>query len=255
MCIFKAIYKKAFGIPPLDSFDRYLFVSPHPDDTDVSCGAFISRLCREGKEVFILNVTDGCYGEDIFCPEKTVPKRQKEELAAKKEYGLDESHVIFLPFHDGGEYTVEDAAYAIAKEIVKIKPDVVVAVDGRTLSECHIDHLKIGKAAEYSVLFASNTGIAQNMGLSETHSIKEIAFFNTDRPNKRVMVKKADLATQIRAVRCHKSQFSEEEFKSFELFFKLRAIRAGLKSGHKYAESYRVLTKFLTHCVPEGSEI
>ena len=255
MGIFTAIYKKAFGIPPMDGFQRYLFVSPHPDDSDVSCGALISRLVREGKDVFILNATDGRYGDTEYRPDYTVPLRRQEELAAKKVYGLDESHVVFLPFFDGGEYAVEDLAKTIAKEIIRLKPDVVIAVDGRTLSECHIDHLKVGTAAEYSVLFAGNVGIAQQFGESETHDIKEIAFYNTDKPNRHVMVTKADLETQMKALRCHKSQFSEEEFRSFETFFKIRAIRAGLKSGHKYAESFRVLTKFLTHCVPEGSEI
>ncbi len=256
MSIFTTIYKKAFPIPPMDGFERYLFVSPHPDDTDVSCGAFISRLMREGKEVFILNVTDGRYGDSEYRPEYTVPHRQKEELAAKKEYGIDENHVIFLPFFDGGEYDTEDAARAIAKEILKIKPDVVIAVDGRTLTECHIDHQKVGVAAEHSILYSGNAGVVKNrLGDDAPFDIKEMAFYNTDKPNRYVKVTKADLETQIRAIRHHKSQFSEEEFKSFETFFKIRAIRAGVHAGCKYAERYRVVTKFLSHCIPEGSEI
>lgn len=256
MSIFTAIYKKAFGIPPMDGFNRYLFVSPHPDDTDVSCGALISRLKREGKEVYILNVTDGRYGDIEYRPDVTIPMRQQEELAAKKEYGIDESHVIFLSFIDGGEYDTDDAARAIAQEILRIKPEVVVAVDGKTLSECHVDHQKVGIAAEHSILFSGNTGVVQNrFGEKEGFNISEMAFYNTDHPNKYVKVTKEDLATQIRAIRHHKSQFSEEEFKSFETFFKIRAIRAGLHAGCKYAERYRVVTRFLSHCIPECREI
>lgn len=256
MSIFKTIYKKAFGIPPMDGFNRYLFVSPHPDDTDVSCGAFISRLVREGKEVYILNVTDGRYGDVEYRPEYTIPMRQQEEIDAKKEYGIDASHIIFLPFIDGGEYDTEDAARAIAEEIIRLRPEVVIAVDGKTLTECHIDHQKVGYAAEHSILYSGNAGVVQNrLSADKPFAIAEMAFYNTDRPNRYVKVTKADLETQIRAIRHHKSQFSEEEFKSFETFFKIRAIRAGLHAGCKYAERYRVVTKFLSHCIPEGSEI
>lgn len=255
MCIFKSIYKKAFPIPPLDSFNTYLVVSPHPDDCDVGCGALVAKLARTGKKVVVLNCTDGRYGDMLKSrPEELVKIRAAEDKAARKAYGGFVTSINF-DYHDGAEYSDMEMAKEIAKVIVEVKPDVILAPDFNMVSECHPDHIKVGRAAAYSYIVAADMGMMVNMGIEKRHEVSEIAFFYTDRPTRRIKITKEDLKVQNNAIACHKSQLTEQNIKDYALFFKIRAIRAGLKSGHKYAEEYRVLTGFLSHCVPEAIEL
>lgn len=255
MCIFKAIYKKAFPIPPVDSFNTYLVVSPHPDDSDVGCGGLIAKLARLGKKVVVLNCTDGRYGDvDHYRPDELAEIRRVEDQNARKAYGGDVS-AIYFDYHDGGDYDEIALAKEIAKVIVQVKPDVLLVPDHTTISECHPDHLKVGRAGAYSIIIASDYGMMVDLGVSDKHEIKEVAFYYTDRQTRKVKLKKEDLETQIKAIQCHTSQLPEGALDQYKLFFKIRAIRCGLKCGAKYAEGYRVLTNFLSHCVPEATEL
>ncbi len=255
MCIFKIIYKSALKIPKVDELDTFLFVSPHPDDSDVSCGALISKLVNNGKTVYILNATDGCFGSKKYEKETLVKTRQQEDINAKKVYGLNKDNLIFLPFSDGAKYEEMNLANEIAKIIVKLKPDAVFTTDFHTLTECHPDHILVGRATAYAMTIASNIGMMTELGASDTHEIKAICFYNTDKPNRFYKVSKADFNRQIEAISCHKSQFSEKDIADFKLFFKIRMIKNGLKKGCRFADGYRVLTPFLAHCVPEGKDV
>ncbi len=60
--MYLSILKKAVPIPKLTNFDRFLFVGPHPDDIEVSCGGTVARLTSLGKTVTFAIVTDGSVG-------------------------------------------------------------------------------------------------------------------------------------------------------------------------------------------------
>ena len=46
--MFNAILRRVAPIPKLDSFARYLFVGPHPDDIEVACAPSIRALTQAG---------------------------------------------------------------------------------------------------------------------------------------------------------------------------------------------------------------
>ena len=50
-------------LPRIESFKRFLFVGPHPDDIEIGAGATIKRLADEGKNIAFLICTDGRYGD------------------------------------------------------------------------------------------------------------------------------------------------------------------------------------------------
>ena len=63
MSLTSFILKFAAPIPQVESFDRYLFVGPHPDDIEIGAGATIAKLVEAKKKVAFLICLDGRYGD------------------------------------------------------------------------------------------------------------------------------------------------------------------------------------------------
>lgn len=49
--------------PKIESFSRFLFIGPHPDDIEIGAGATAARLASMGKQVCFLICTDGRFGD------------------------------------------------------------------------------------------------------------------------------------------------------------------------------------------------
>ena len=251
--MFHAILRRVAPIPKLASFERYLFIGPHPDDIEVACAPSVRVLTQAGKQVSFLIVTDGRMGaiDPALSGDALVQIRQAEARASAKLLGVTD--VAFLPFHDGGMYAMEDAAHAIAKHIVLHKPDAVFAPDPNVISECHIDHIKTGMAAKMSMNMAPFESVMRSFGSSDSHAVKALAFYYTDKPNAYLRVKKT-FSARAEALACHKSQFDEKMASDICLYFKLRSIRYGLRKLMGLADGYRALSSMHMHCFPEASE-
>lgn len=251
--MFRTILKKVAPIPDLTAFERYLFLGPHPDDIEVACSPTVRALTSAGKHVSFVVLTDGRMGatDPGLFGDELVEIRRREALASAKLLGVDD--VTFLPFHDGAMYPVEDAACAVAKEIVRLRPDVVFAPDPNVISECHLDHIKTGLAAKMSMNMAPFESVMQSIGGSGSHSVKALAFYYTDKPNAYVPVRRT-FSARAEALACHKSQFDEKTVSDICMYFKLRSVRFGLRRLKGLCEGYRALSPTHMHCFPEASE-
>ena len=251
--MFSAILKRVAPIPKLDSFERYLFIGPHPDDIEVACSPSVRALTQTGKQVSFLILTDGRMGaiDPALFGDELVEIRQREARASAELLGVTD--VTFLPFHDGGMYPMEDAACEVAKAIVRLKPDVVFAPDPNVISECHIDHIKTGLAAKMSMNMAPFESVMMSIGSSGSHAVKALAFYYTDKPNAYLCVK-STFSARKEALACHKSQFDEQMVSDITMYFKLRSIRLGLRKCMGLADGYRALSPTHMHCFPEASE-
>ena len=251
--MFSAILKRVAPIPKLDSFERYLFIGPHPDDIEVACSPSVRALTRAGKQVSFLMLTDGRMGaiDPALFGDELVEIRQREARASAELLGV--TNVTFLPFHDGGMYPMEDAACEVAKAIVRLQPDVVFAPDPNVISECHIDHIKAGLAAKMSMNMAPFESVMTSIGSSGSHAVKALAFYYTDKPNAYLRVK-STFSARKEALACHKSQFDEQMVSDITMYFKLRSIRLGLRKCMGLADGYRALSPTHMHCFPEASE-
>lgn len=254
MCIINSILKLIVPLPKLTKHERYLFVSPHPDDIEVGAGATVATLIAMGKQVDFLICTDGRYGtSDVELPaEELVKIRQEETLASAKFLGVNS--VTFLPYHDCGSHTEEELMLDIAKVIARLKPDIVFCPDPHLKTECHIDHVKTGKAASYACLRAGNVPMMAKEGLAN-HAIKGIAFYYTDSPNNYVKVGK-NVKKQEEALRLYKSQFpiddsGKSDLDGILLYIKFRAIRFGIRTLKGRAEGFRTLAPTHMHCCSE----
>lgn len=251
--MFRAIFKSVAPIPKLASFERYLFIGPHPDDIEVACAPTIRALTQAGKRVAFLIVTDGRMGaiDPKLFGDSLVEIRKAEALASAKLLGAGD--VTFLPFHDGAMYSVEEAARALAKEIVRLKPDAVFAPDPNVISECHLDHIKTGMAVKAAMNMAPFESVMQSIGAGGSHSVKALAFYYTDQPNAYVPVRRT-FSARAEALACHKSQFDEKMIRDICMYFKLRSIRFGLRRLKGMCDGYRALSPLHMHCFPEASE-
>ena len=251
--MFRAILKHVAPLPKLASFDRYLFIGPHPDDIEVACAPTVRALTDAGRHVSFLIVTDGCMGalDPKLFGDELVRIRREESLASAKLLGVTD--VTFLTFQDGAQYAFEEAAAAIAKEIVRLKPQAVFAPDPNVISECHYDHIKVGMAAKMSMNMAPFESVMQSVGGSGSHSVDALAFYYTDRPNCYIPIKKTFSARRD-ALLQHKSQFDEQGINDICMYFKLRTTRFAFRTFRGMCDGYRALAPVHMHCFPEASE-
>lgn len=257
MSLTKAVLRFAAPLPKIESFQRYLFVGPHPDDIEIGAGATAAKLAAQGKDICFLICIDGRYGDGNapagLTAEELVDLRMAEAKRSAAMLGV--SDVRFLGLCDGGFYAQEDLVRGIAEVVGSFQPDMIFAPDFAVASECHIDHLNVGNAAKRIACFAPYEGIMKRYGAAAA-PVKGVAFYMTARPNR--YVKTAGyLDKQMDAIfTCHLSQFPADsnEGKAIRTYLKLRAIDFGIRSCMGQAEGFRVLGATHMHCLPEAGQ-
>ena len=103
MGLTKLIVKNVMKTPDLLSFQRYLFIGPHPDDIEIGAGATAAALVKAGKEVCFLICTDGRYGTDNcrdYTEDALAKVRQEEAVSSAAALGVTD--VRFGLLSDGG---------------------------------------------------------------------------------------------------------------------------------------------------------
>ncbi len=255
--ITKLAIRFAAPVPKIGSFKRYLFVGPHPDDIEIGAGATVAALAEQGKEICFLICTDGRYGDanapEGITEEELAKIRRKEAVRSAAALGVKD--VRFLDLSDGGFYEKKELVKGIASVISSFKPDIVFAPDPSPISECHIDHLNVGRAVRSLALNASNRGIMKKLG-AEACPVRAVAFYMTAKPNSYFRTT-GYLEKQLDAIfKNHLSQYPEgcADRDSIGLYLKLRAVDFGIRSLHINAEGFRVLGSTHMHCLPEAGE-
>lgn len=123
---------------PQDSFDkifsqksRILVVMPHPDDTELYCGATVARLVRSGKRVRVVKMTYGDKGsrQEKVTSEELKVIREKEDREAMNILGIKEEDNIYLGLGDGEvEHNLETIG-KVANQIRLFKPDLIITTN------------------------------------------------------------------------------------------------------------------------------
>ena len=255
MGITKLAIKFAAPFPKVQSFNRYLFVGPHPDDIEIGAGATVAALAAQGKSLCFLICTDGRYGtvnlKENMPEEELIKTRREEAIRSAEALGVND--VRFLELSDGGFYDDDKLLKGIAGVISDFQPDVIFAPDPAPASECHIDHLNVGKAVRTLAVNAANPGIMKKLG-AQACPLKAVAFYMTAKPNA-FMKTSGFLKKQLAALfENHLSQYPEgcADRNAISLYLKLRARDFGMRSFHITAEGFRILGTTHMHCLPEA---
>ena len=253
MSLTRLALRAAAPVPRLESFSRYLFVGPHPDDIEIGAGATVSRLAAMGKQITFLICTDGRFGDGLTGLRGDALAGAREEEARCSAGLLGVADVRFLHLSDGGFYKQEELLAGIARVIGEVQPEVLLAPDPCVRSECHIDHLNVGQAVRRLACLAPYEGIMAGYG-GKSAPVKALAYYMTARPN-RYVATRGHVDKQMKAIfDCHLTQFPPNcaEARSIRLYLTLRSIDFGLRSLNGRAEGFRVLGTTQMHCLPEA---
>ena len=254
MSLLDLILSRAAPVPSPEEFGTFLFVGPHPDDIEIGAGATAAKLAAAGKKITFLICTDGRYGDSHtdLKGDDLVLRRKEEAVASAKMLGVTD--VRFLPYLDGVGYGLDELRRSVAEVIAEVQPEVLFCPDPDVDSECHPDHLNVGRICKDLAFCASHAGLMGGMGLPAA-PLKAVAFYMTARPNRYVITSPALLKLQLDSIfLCHETQFPEgtADRKQIPLYLKLRSRLFGLRRLRAAAEGFRVLGRTQMHCMPEA---
>ena len=247
----------AAPLPKLESFQRFLFIGPHPDDIEIGAGATAAKLTASGKQVCFVICTDGRFGSGSapagISADELAALRKSEAIRSAEVLGVRD--VRFLDLSDGAMYDTKDLFSRLCAVVSDFQPEVIFAPDPCVDSECHPDHLNVGNAARNLACFAPYGDIMRQYGQSAA-PVRALAYYMTAKPNAYVNTG-STFAKQLSAIfDCHLSQFPRDSAasKSIELYLKLRSLDFGLRSFCAHAEGFRVLGEIHMHCLPEAGK-
>lgn len=223
---------------------KILFVTAHPDDVVVFYGALIHKLVVDKKNVFVLNVTNGCRGsgDTVITEEELGKKRISEELSALKFLGIKEENYACLNYKDGEVESNYQLIGEISKYIRKFKADIVCTHEPTGLYHSdygnrgffvqHRDHRKVGEAVVDSVYpFSRDKSFfpEQTKDGIESRTVMEILLTDEIKSNFEIDYTN-DVQIKKDALLLHKSQFKNEE--------SAQEIVDAVKFDGKYLEKY-----------------
>lgn len=219
-----------------------LSISPHPDDSEVIAGGFLSKSANNGSKVRIVVVSDGGIGaiDKNLDRNRLVLIRREEQIEAAKILGLEEP--IFMDYQDGDI----PEPRALSKDLVKIfriyKPDLVVTVDPFLPYEGHLDHIYTGKAVIQAVIMQSFPNYLAEVPSQSMPPV--LALGGTNRPNVIVPIDQL-VEKKTEALASHKSQFKKDG-PELQLITQISAF-VGSSFGYSYAETFKVLYPHEAH--------
>jgi N-acetylglucosamine malate deacetylase 1 len=213
-----------------------LFFAAHPDDTELSAGATIVKMVKDGYRVGLVDLTRGEMGT------RGTPKtRQREASNAAKVLGATFREQ--LDFGDGALRTGREEELQVIEVVRRCRPRVVFV---SYPDERHPDHERAGRvvtdASFYAGLKALDTGLP-------AHRPQAVVYYlqNYPIPPSFIVDVTKTWAVKMRAIRAYKSQFHDPASKEPNTFISsprfLEMIEArgkhfGALIGKEYGEAF-----------------
>jgi bacillithiol biosynthesis deacetylase BshB1 len=213
-----------------------LFISAHPDDTELSCGGTIVKAVKDGLRVGLLDLTRGEMGT-----RGTPAIRKREAQSSARILGA-----LFreqLDFHDGGLLTGPEQETELIDIIRATRPRLVFTPypDDR-----HPDHTRAGRLVTEASWYAGLKSLKRKL---PAHRPQTTIYYiqNYQRPASFVVDVTAAWKTKMRAIAAFKSQFHDPKSKEPQTFIarpefiemiEARGRHFGELIGAKYGEAF-----------------
>jgi len=223
-----------------------LGVAAHPDDLDYGAAGTMAKYAKQGAEVHYVIVSDGSKGSEDrdVSTSQLVTMREAEQRDAVKVIGG--KSVRFLGYSDGEIEVTIALKQDIAREIRRLKPDIVITMDPSMLYNAemgfinHPDHRAVGQATVDAVFplardHMSLPGLLEE-GL-EPHKTTTLLLINFFDGNANFFEDISDtFGAKQRALEAHKSQVADPV--STNKWLKELATQAGTRHGVELAEEF-----------------
>ncbi len=121
----------------------------HPDDEVFGPGGTLAKFVLEGRDVYLICVTDGDAGMNSSQKNKDLGEIRREELLASAQV-LGVKHVFFLGYKDGSlsNNLYHEIAEKIEPILEELQPDMIITMEPRGVSG-HLDHIAVSMIASY----------------------------------------------------------------------------------------------------------
>lgn len=225
--------------------ERAMVIYAHPDDAEFGMAGTAAAWAREGVEVVYCMVTNGAAGSNDaeMTRERLGEIRRAEQLEAARILGVKD--VVFLGFEDGYLEPTLAVRKAVAREVRRFRPDVIVSQDPtvRTVAGIYVnhpDHIAVGEVVMRSINPDASTRLMfpelwEEEGL-EPH--KPDALFLASFTEGDVYVDITGVIdVKVEALMAHTSQVDDWAAE----FVRERGRGLGGLAGCEYAEAYRLL--------------
>ena len=219
---------------------QVMVVTPHPDDAEIGVAGTVARWTGEGKDVIYVVCTNGDKGtsDTNIKPGELARIREQEQLAAAKL--LEVREVIFLRHPD---QALEDTP-EFRKEIVRLirmyRPEMVVTAAPYRHYIWHRDHRITSRVTLDAVFPYARDFLAYpdllEQGL-QPHKVKEVLLWGSEDSNYRSNITDT-FDIKIAALRCHKSQISDNPATGFEERMRERHKMMAEGEDYELAEAF-----------------
>lgn len=189
-----------------------LFIAPHVDDSEISCGGTIAKLVEKGIDVCVVTFSH-IYGEKNLMHEFQV-SMDSLGIADYDLYGMSTRY-----FNQNTQTVAEKLRY-----LEDQKWDMVFTTDP---NDRHPDHATIGRE---TIRIFGNSSIVTYCSPFNSLSMDE---------NYYIEISEAHLEKKLAALACYKSQ-QHRTYMQPEVV-RANAVVRGLQSGFKLAEAFRVV--------------
>lgn len=212
-------------------------VAPHPDDLEITCGGTLAKLVRQGYQVGIIDLTTG-----EPTPRGTEETRAQEAEAARRVLGVQVRLNLGLPnriLMDSPENR-----YALATQLRRYRPNVVVCTAGRTPAASP-DHYQAQLLVEAARFHSQLTKWNDRFEGTEPYRVPQLVYapFPFDAEQRHwhatFVVDISDTFEQkLEAIRCYHSQFDTERFDKVRHFISGNTISQGGRCGFTHGELF-----------------
>lgn len=227
--------------------ERAMVLFAHPDDAEFGSAGTVAAWTRQGVAVVYVLVTNGASGssDPDMTRERLTEIRMAEQHEAAAVLGVKE--VVGLGFEDGYLYPDLALRKAVAREVRRHQPDVLIAPDPtkRTAMEGYVnhpDHIAVGEVAMRTVNPDASSGLMfpelwREEGLAP-HLPKALMLASFGEGDAFVDITET-IDLKLQALACHRSQHDNAE--ETLRWIRLRSRDNGARFGVEHAEAFRLL--------------
>ena len=227
--------------------ERAMVIYAHPDDAEFGSSGTVAKWAREGVEVTYVLVTNGASGssDPEMTRERLADMRAKEQRQAADILGVKD--VVMLGFEDGYLYPTLELRKAVAREIRKGRPDLIISQDptSRWWAPSYInhpDHIAVGEVVLRSINPDASTRLMfpelwKEEGLEPY--LPKAVFIGTFGFGPVFTDISDTVDLKIEALKHHRSQIASPE--EVEEFVRERFKEIAKDAPYEYSESFHIL--------------